>query len=77
MKGTSRLEKWVWDVDEMSYIDFRKVVSFLLHKHFKYLWYQHPKFGLSCGLKPLNNDANVLQLGANCKGFGVVAGKRK
>ena len=35
-------EEWGWDVDTMSYIDFKKLIKSLGYKSFKCLWYRDP-----------------------------------
>ena len=65
-------EKWGWDVDTMSYIDFTKVISSLGYKSFKCLWYRDPQKALCTGLKPLNCDFDILQLAEDVSGFDVV-----
>ena len=65
-------EKWGWDVDTMSYIDFTKVINSLGYKSFKCLWYRDPRKALCRGLKPLNCDSDILQLAEDVSGFDVV-----
>ena len=36
VSGTYREYKWSWDVDDMSYIDITKMISFFGYKTFKY-----------------------------------------
>ena len=42
-------EEWGWDVDTMSYIDFKKKINSLGYKSFMCLWYKDPRKALSRG----------------------------
>ena len=65
-------EEWGWDVDTMSYIDFKKLINSLGYKSFKCLWYRDSRKALSKGMKPLNSDFDILQLAKDVFGFDVV-----
>ena len=60
MNGKVEELEWEFDVDFMCYMDFMKVVKELGYVRIKGMWYHHPKLSLARGLRPLNNDADVL-----------------
>ena len=72
INGHIEEEEWGWDVDTMSYIDFKKKINSLGQKSFKCLWYRDPRKALCRGLKSLNCDSNILQLAEDVSGFDVV-----
>nr|XP_027186490.1 uncharacterized protein LOC113784480 [Cicer arietinum] len=63
---------WSWDVDLMSHMQITKMVKSLGYMSFKSLWYQHPKYSFTRGLRPLNNDEDVLKFAEDVKGFNVI-----
>lgn len=63
---------WSWDVDLMSHMQITKMVKSLGYMSFKRLWYQHPKYSFTRGLRPLNNDEDVLKFAEDVKGFNVI-----
>lgn len=61
-----------FDTDKLCYEDIKKLVLSFGYLKFKSLWYQHPKFSFQGGLKPLNNDADLLELVTDARGCNVV-----
>ena len=49
INGHIEEEEWGWDVDTMSYIDFKKKINSLGYKSFMCLWYKDPRKALSRG----------------------------
>ena len=60
------------NVDMLNYEDIKKLVLSFGYLKYKCLWYQHPKYAFQHGLKPLNNDGELLELVAYAKGCTVV-----
>ena len=58
-------------MDFMCYMDFMKVVKELGYVRIKGMWYHHLKLSLARGLRPLNNDADVLKFGEDMKGYDL------
>lgn len=51
---------WSWDVDYMSYMELDDMIKSGDYVNIKCLWYWHPAYSFSRGLRPLNNDQDVL-----------------
>ncbi|KAI5430121.1 hypothetical protein KIW84_034626 [Lathyrus oleraceus] len=49
-----------WDMDFISYMDVERLIKSEGYVHIKYLWYWNPVFSFARGLRPLNNDKEVL-----------------
>lgn len=49
---------WKWGVDYMFYMKLEEVIRNEGYMNIKYLWYWNPRFYFSCGLRPLNCDAD-------------------
>ncbi|XP_058765307.1 uncharacterized protein LOC131638779 [Vicia villosa] len=71
VNGKVKEMNWTFDVDFMCYMDFIKVVNNLGYIRIKGMWYHHPKFSFERGLRPLNNDADVLKFGEDMNGYDV------
>ncbi|KAI5420325.1 hypothetical protein KIW84_044202 [Lathyrus oleraceus] len=52
---------WSWDADYMSYMELKNMVKCEGYVNIKCLWYWNPAYSFSRGLRPLNNDQDVLQ----------------
>nr|XP_012571603.1 uncharacterized protein LOC105852195 [Cicer arietinum] len=52
---------WSCDVDLISHMQITKLVKSLGYMSIKCLWYQHPKYAFPRGLRPLNNDDDVVK----------------
>ncbi|XP_058747097.1 uncharacterized protein LOC131620093 [Vicia villosa] len=63
---------WDWDVDYLSYMEVEKMIKDVGYTSIKCLWYCHPRFLFTRGLRPLNNDQDVLRFIEDVKGFKVV-----
>ncbi|CAK8579362.1 unnamed protein product [Lathyrus sativus] len=61
-----------WDVDLMSYMQIEDLIKSEGYRNLKCLWYWNPNFSFSRGLRPLNNDNDVLRLMEDVRGFKVV-----
>ncbi|CAI8609224.1 unnamed protein product [Vicia faba] len=53
---------WKIDVGYISYIDLEALIQSEGYFNMKSIWYWNPRFRFSRGLRPLNNDADVLKL---------------
>src|ERR1051325_553313 len=63
---------WDWDVALMSYMDIEGLIKGEGYCNIQCLWDQDPKFSFSLGLRPLNNDQDVLKFVQDVRGFKVV-----
>ena len=63
---------WKFDVDFMSYMDLEALVKGQGYIDIGSLWYRNPKFSFTRGLRPLNNDRDVLQFGQDVVGHEVI-----
>ncbi|KAI5407203.1 hypothetical protein KIW84_053451 [Lathyrus oleraceus] len=63
---------WSWDVDYMSYMDLEDMIKSEGYVNIKCLWYWHLAFSFSRGLRPLNNDQDVLQFSKDVVGYDVI-----
>ncbi|CAL5204561.1 unnamed protein product [Lathyrus oleraceus] len=63
---------WSWDVDYMSYMDVEDMIKSEGYVNIKCLWYWHPAYSFSRGLRPLNNDQDVLQFSKDVVGYYVI-----
>ena len=70
--GTTSEMNWDWDVDLMSYMDIEGLIKGEGYCNIRCLWYRDPKFSFSLGLRPLNNDQDVLKFVQDVRGFKVV-----
>jgi len=57
-----------FDADKLCYEDIKKLVLSYGYLKFKCLWYQHLKYCFQRGLKPLNNDGDLLELVVDARG---------
>ncbi|XP_058722170.1 uncharacterized protein LOC131593622 [Vicia villosa] len=63
---------WDWDVDLMSYMDLESVIKSQGYGNIKCLWYWNPVLSFTRGLRPLNNDQDVLNFIEDVKGHNIV-----
>lgn len=63
---------WSWDVDYMSYMELEDMIKSEGYVNIKCLWYWHPAYSFSRGLRPLNNDQDVLQFSKDIVGYDVI-----
>ncbi|KAI5416349.1 hypothetical protein KIW84_041421 [Lathyrus oleraceus] len=63
---------WSWDVGYMSYMDLEDMIKSECYVNIKCLWYWHPAYSFSRGLRPLNNDQDVLQFSKDVVGYDVI-----
>ncbi|KAI5440635.1 hypothetical protein KIW84_010204 [Lathyrus oleraceus] len=61
-----------WDVDYMSYMDLKAMMKSESYVNIKCLWYWHLAYSFSRGLRPLNNDQDVLQFSKDVIGYDVI-----
>ncbi|XP_058784134.1 uncharacterized protein LOC131658902 [Vicia villosa] len=63
---------WDWDVEYLSYMQIEELINAHGYFNIKCLWYWNPNFSFSHGLRPLNNDSDVLRFMEDVRGFKVV-----
>ncbi|CAI8607876.1 unnamed protein product [Vicia faba] len=63
---------WNWDVDLISNMQIEKIIKSEGYDNIRCIWYWNSKFSFALGLKPLNNDKDVLTFIEDVKGFKVV-----
>ncbi|KAI5446918.1 hypothetical protein KIW84_014676 [Lathyrus oleraceus] len=63
---------WSWDVGYMSYMELKDMIKSEGYVNIKCLWYWNPTYSFSRGLKPLNNDQDVLQFLKDVVGYNVI-----
>ncbi|XP_058759822.1 uncharacterized protein LOC131633127 [Vicia villosa] len=63
---------WRWDVDFMSYMDLEALIKSHDYVDINSLWYRNPVLSFTRGLKPLNNDNDVLQFTQDVVGHEVI-----
>ena len=63
---------WSWDVDYMSYMELEDMIKSEGYVNIKCLWYWNPAYSFSRGLRPLNNDQDVLQFSKDVVGYDVI-----
>ncbi|XP_058784836.1 uncharacterized protein LOC131659698 [Vicia villosa] len=64
--------KWGWDVDYISYMQIQGMIKSEGYANIKCLWYWNPAYSFARGLRPLNNDTDVLQFSKDVEGYEVV-----
>lgn len=57
-----------WDIDEISTIELDKILNTIGYQSYSCLWYRQPWKDLSNGLKPLNNDQDVVRFIQDVRG---------
>lgn len=55
----------------MSYMDLESLIQSEGYKNIKCLWYWNPKYRFSHGLRPLNNDQDVMEFSKDVIGCDV------
>ncbi|CAL5200759.1 unnamed protein product [Lathyrus oleraceus] len=63
---------WSWDVDYMSYMELEDMIKSEGYVNIKCLWYWNPTYSFSRGLRPLNNDQDVLQFSKDVVSYDVI-----
>ncbi|KAI5395389.1 hypothetical protein KIW84_061825 [Lathyrus oleraceus] len=63
---------WSWDVDYMSYMELKDMIKSESYVNIKCLWYWNPAYRFSRGLRPLNNDQDVLQFSKDVVRYDVI-----
>ncbi|KAI5447205.1 hypothetical protein KIW84_014888 [Lathyrus oleraceus] len=63
---------WSWDADYMSYMELEDMIKSEGYVNIKCLWYWNPAYNFSHGLRPLNNDQDVLQFSKYVVGYDVI-----
>lgn len=63
---------WSWDVDYMSYTQLESLIKSKGYKDIRCIWYWDPKYSFSRGLRPLNNDNDVLPFSKDVIGFELI-----
>ncbi|XP_058773528.1 uncharacterized protein LOC131647680 isoform X2 [Vicia villosa] len=63
---------WKLDVDYLSYMDIEGLVRDHGYVDIENLWYRNPKFSFTRGIRPLNNDNDVLQFGQDVVGHELI-----
>ncbi|KAI5404841.1 hypothetical protein KIW84_051852 [Lathyrus oleraceus] len=63
---------WRWHVDYMSYMELKDMIKSEGYINIKCLCYWNPAYSFSRGLRPLNNDQDVLQFSKYVVGYDVI-----
>ncbi|CAL5194027.1 unnamed protein product [Lathyrus oleraceus] len=63
---------WSWDVDYIFYMELEDMIKSDGYVNIKCLWYWNPAYSFSSGLRPLNNDQDVLQFSKDVVGYDVI-----
>ncbi|KAI5445868.1 hypothetical protein KIW84_013915 [Lathyrus oleraceus] len=63
---------WSWDVDYMAYMELEDMIKSESYVNIKYLWYWNHAYRFSHGLRPLNNDQDVLQFSKDVVGYDII-----
>ncbi|CAI8585914.1 unnamed protein product [Vicia faba] len=64
--------KWDLDVDLMSFMDLESMITSEGYGHIKCLWYWIHALSFTRGLRPLNNDQDILTFNEDVKGYNVI-----
>ncbi|KAI5412884.1 hypothetical protein KIW84_057491 [Lathyrus oleraceus] len=64
---------WKWDIDFMSYMDIKEVIKKLGYIRIKCMWYHDLKYSFEHGVKPINNDKDVLKFGEEMSGYEIAS----
>ncbi|XP_058741783.1 protein bfr2-like [Vicia villosa] len=70
--GIASEMNWDWDVDLMSYMEIEKMIKNEGYCNIRCLWYWNPKFAFSRGLRPLNDDKDVLRFMEDIRGYKLI-----
>ncbi|CAL5199734.1 unnamed protein product [Lathyrus oleraceus] len=63
---------WCWDVDYISYMKLEDVIKREGYINIKCLWHWNPAYNFYRGLRPLNNDQDVLKFSKDVVGYDVI-----
>ncbi|KAI5433592.1 hypothetical protein KIW84_020759 [Lathyrus oleraceus] len=63
---------WSWDVDYMPYMELEDMIKSEGYVNIKCLWYWNLRYSFSRGLRPLNNDQDILQFSKDVVGYDVI-----
>ncbi|XP_058725528.1 uncharacterized protein LOC131596807 [Vicia villosa] len=70
--GVASEMNWDWDVDLMSYMEIEKMIKNEGYCNIRCLWYWNPKYAFSRGLRPLNDDKDVLKFMEDIRGYKLI-----
>ncbi|XP_058759381.1 uncharacterized protein LOC131632657 [Vicia villosa] len=70
--GIASEMNWDWDVDLMSYMEIENMIKNEGYCNIRCLWYWHSKYAFSRGLRPLNDDKDVLNFMEDIRGYKLI-----
>ncbi|XP_058755919.1 uncharacterized protein LOC131629134 [Vicia villosa] len=70
--GIASEMNWDWDVDLMSYMEIEKMIKNEGYCNIRCLWFWHSKYAFSRGLRPLNDDKDVLNFMEDIRGYKLI-----